>query len=240
MFIDDKGIVLRCVKYDDKSFIAHLFTASRGHISFMINGSHGKRSGTSARLFQPFAFLSFQWDMKPNASIQRMKEARLLFVQQDVPLHPIKRSVAMLLTEFMTYTLRDEASNPDLYLYIEHSMRWLDMTETGYANFHLVFLLKLARFLGIAPNMETYSEGELFDLTSGHFIPCGSACESIMSEHDTQLLFTLNGATYETMDSIAMNRQDRARMIQYLATYYSIHIPKFPTLQSLEILQQLI
>ena len=119
-------------------------------------------------------------------------------------------------------------------------MRWFDMAETGYANFHLVFLLKLARFLGIAPNMETYSEGELFDLTSGHFIPCGSACESIMSEHDTQLLFALNGATYETMDSITMNRQDRARMIQYLATYYSIHIPKFPTLQSLEILQQLI
>jgi recombinational DNA repair protein (RecF pathway) len=28
MFIDDKGIVLRCVKYDDKSFIAHVFTAS--------------------------------------------------------------------------------------------------------------------------------------------------------------------------------------------------------------------
>ena len=240
MFIDDNGIVLRCVKYDDKSFVAHLFTASRGHVSFMINGSHGKRSGTSARLFQPMAFLSFQWDIKPSASLQRMKEARLLFVQQDIPLHPIKRSVAMLLSEFMVYTLRDEASNPDLYQYIEHSLRWFDMAEDGYANFHLVFLLKLARFLGIAPNMEAYSEGELFDLTSGHFIPYGASCESIMSEHDTLLLFALNGATYETMDSITMNRQDRARMIQYLATYYSIHIPKFPTLQSLEILQQLI
>lgn len=240
MFIDDNGIVLRCVKYDDKSFVAHLFTASRGHVSFMINGSHGKRSGTSARLFQPLAFLSFQWDMKPNASLQRMKEARLLFVQQDIPLHPIKRSVAMLLSEFMVYTLRDEASNPDLYQYIEHSMRWFDMSEDGYANFHLVFLLKLARFLGIAPNMEAYSDGELFDLTNGHFIPYATVSDTIMSSHDTHLLFLLSGASYESMDSIAMNRQDRARMIQYLATYYAIHVPKFPTLQSLEILQQLI
>ena len=240
MYIDDKGIVLRCVKYDDKSFIAHVFTASRGHVSFMVNGSHGKRSGTSARLFQPMAFLSFLWDMKPNASLQRMKEARLLFIQQDIPLHPIKRSVTMLLSEFMAYTLRDEASNPNLYLYIEHSMRWLDMAETGYANFHLVFLLKLARFLGIAPNMETYRDGELFDLTSGQFIPYGTASDNIMSGHDTQLLFALSRATYETMESIAMSRQDRARMIQYLATYYTIHIPKFPALQSLEILQQLI
>lgn len=239
MYIDDKGIVLRCVKYDDKSFIAHLFTASRGHVSFMVNGSHGKRSGTSARLFQPLAFLSFQWDMKPNASLQRMKEARLLFVQQDIPLHPIKRSVAMLLAEFMVYTLRDEASNPDLYLYIEHSMRWYDVVEDGYANFHLVFLLKLARFLGIAPNMEAYSDDDLFDLTNGHFTPYGIASETVMSSYDARLLFLLSRTTYETMNDIAMNRQDRARIIQYLTTYYTLHIPKFPALQSLGILQEL-
>lgn len=178
--------------------------------------------------------------MKPNASLQRMKEARLLFVQQDIPLHPIKRSVAMLLSEFMVYTLRDEASNPDLYQYIEHSIRWFDMAEEGYANFHLVFLLKLARFLGIAPNMEAYSDGDLFDITNGHFIPYATASDTIMSSHDTHLLFQLIGTSYESMDSIAMNRQDRARMIQYLATYHAIHIPKFPTLQSLEILQQLL
>ena len=239
MFVDDKGIVLRCVKYDDKSFVAHLFTASRGHVSFMISGSHGKRSGTSARLFQPFAFLSFQWDMKPNASLQRMKEARLLFVQQDIPFHPIKRGVAMLLSEFMVYALRDEATNPDLYLYLEHSMRWFDVVEAGYANFHLVFLLKLARFLGIAPNMEAYSDGDLFDLANGHFTPYGTASETVMSANDAHLLFLLNGAAYDTMDGIAMNRCDRARIVRYLAAYYAIHIPKFPSLQSLEILQDL-
>lgn len=239
MFIDDKGIVLRCVKYDDKSFIAHLFTASRGHVSFMVNGSRGKHSGTSARLFQPMAFLSFQWDMKPNASLQRMKEARLLLVQQSIPFDPIKRSVAMLLTEFMAYTLRDEAINPDLYLYIEHSLQWYDMAEEGYANFHLVFLLKLARFLGIAPNMEAYSDGDLFDLTSGHFAPYGTASDTVMSEYDAQLLFLLSGATYETMDAIPMNRHDRARMVRYLAAYYALHIVNFPSLQSLEILQEL-
>lgn len=239
MYIDDKGVVLRCVKYDDKSFVAHLFTISSGHVSFMVNGSRGKRSGTSARLFQPLTFLSFQWDAKPKASLQRMKEARLLFVQQSVPLDPIKRSVAMLLSEFMVYTLRDEASNPDLYLYIEHSFQWFDVAEEGYANFHLVFLLKLARFLGIAPNMEEYSDGDLFDLTNGHFSPYGVASETIMSAHDAQLLFLLSGATYETMADIAMNRRDRARMVRYLAAYYALHIANFPSLLSLEILQDL-
>lgn len=240
MFVDDKGIVLRCVKYDDKSFVAHLFTASRGHVAFMINGSHGKRSGMSARFFQPLSFLSFTWNAKPNVSLHRMKEARLLFVQQSIPIDPIKRSVAMLLSEFLTYALRDEAHNPDLYLYVEHSMRWLDMAEEGYANFHLVFLLKMARFLGVAPNMEAYSDGDLFDLVNGQFIPYGQASETVMSADDARLLFSLSVATYETMTDIAMNHQSRARMIQYLATYYAIHIPKFPALRSLEILQQLV
>lgn len=239
MYIDDKGVVLRCVKYDDKSFIVHMFTVSHGHVSFMVNGLRGKRSGMSARLFQPMTFLSFQWDMKPNASLQRMKEARLLFVQQGIPFDPIKRSVAMLLTEFMAYTLRSEAANPDLYLYIEHSLQWYDMAEEGYANFHLVFLLKLARFLGIAPNMEAYSDGDLFDLTDGRFTPYGTASETVMSGNDIRLLFLLSGATYETMGSIAMNRHDRARMVRYLATYYALHIANFPSLQSLDILQEL-
>jgi hypothetical protein len=35
-----------------------------------------------------------------------------------------------------------------------------------------------------------------------------------------------------------MSRQDRARMVDYLATYYAIHLPKFPALQSLQILQE--
>ena len=239
MYIDDKGFVLRCVKYDDKSFIAHLFTASRGYVSFIVNGSHGKRSGMSARLFQPLAFLSFQWDMKPNASLQRMKEVRLLFVQQDIPFHPMKRGVAMLLSEFMVHALRNEASNVDLYLYIEHSLRWLDVVERGYANFHLVFLLKLARFLGISPNMEAYSDGALFDLASGHFSVYGVVSETVLSAGDAQSLFRLSGAAYDTMDDIAMSRHDRVRMIRYLAAYYAIHLPKFPPLQSLEILQDL-
>ena len=239
MFIDDKGIVLQCVKYNDKSFIAHLFTASRGHVAFMVNGSHGKRAGASARLFQPLTFLSFQWDMKPNSSLQRMKEVRLLFVQQDVPYHPVKRSVAMLLSEFMLYSLRDEAANPDLYLYVEHSFRWYDVAEEHYANFHIVFLLKLARFLGIAPNMEEYSDGDLFDLGNGHFIAGVLPSETVMSPHDTHLLFLLHGVSYESMDAVLMNRHDRARLVRYLATYYGLHVANFPALQSHEILQDL-
>lgn len=238
MFIDDKGIVLRCVKYDDKSFIAHVFTASHGHVSFMVNASRGKRSGMSARLFQPLSFLAFQWDAKPNATLYRMKEVRLLFVQQEIPADPVKRYVAMMLSEFMAYALGSETENPDLYIYMEHSVQWFDAAREGYANFHLVLLLKLARFLGIAPNVEEFAEGYLFDLTRGCFVSVGVVSELLMDSRDAKLLCRLNEATYASMTDIAMNRHDRARLLRYMARYFSLHIPNFPAIKSLDILQE--
>lgn len=238
MYIDDKGIVLRTVKYDDKSFIAHVFTCSRGHAAFIVNGSRGKRGGI-ARLFQSLTILNFQWDMRPTASLHRMKEVRLGVIQQSIPVDPTKRSIAMLLAEFMCHTLSNEAENADLYTYIEFSLQWIDTAVEGYANFHLVFLLKLARFLGIAPDMGTYSEGDFFDLTRSKFVPYAIPSDTVMSSADAQLFFQLGMANYETMRTIAMNRHDRVRMLRYIERYYALHIPKFPAIQSIEILQTL-
>lgn len=240
MYIDDKGLVLRTVRYDDKSFIVHLFTASHGHVTFMVNVSRSKRSGTSARLFQPLSFLSFQWDAKPNATLHRMKEARLLFTLHDIPYHPVKRSIAMLLTEFMAHALSNEAENTDLYIYIEHSVQWFDAASDGYANFHLVFLLKLARFLGFAPNIEGYAEGCCFDLTRGRFASSAISANTLLCSTDATLLYRLSMTNYEAMSSIAMSRHDRARLIRSLAAYYTQHIPAFPSIKSLEILQEVI
>jgi hypothetical protein len=61
----------------------------------------------------------------------------------------------------------------------------------------------------------------------------------MMSAHEAHLLFLLNGATYETMDGISMNRHERARLVRYLAAYYGQHAVNFPALQSLDILQDL-
>ena len=238
MFIDAKGIVLRCVKYDDKSFIAHVFTASHGHVSFMVNASRSKRSGASVRLFQPFSFLAFQWDAKPNVTLHRMKEVRLLFVQHEIPTDPVKRYVVMMLAEFMVYALGGEAENSDLYVYMEHSVQWFDAAQEGYANFHLVLLLKLARFLGIAPNVDEYVKGCAFDLTNGHFVPTGIASELMMDMRDAELLCRLSETNYASMAEIAMNRHDRARLVRYLARYFSLHIPGFPAIKSLDILQE--
>jgi DNA repair protein RecO (recombination protein O) len=44
---------------------------------------------------------------------------------------------------------------------------------------------------------------------------------------------------YETMGLFAMNRQQRQRCLAIVMDYYRLHLPDFPQLKSLDILQEL-
>ena len=56
-----------------------------------------------------------------------------------------------------------------------------------------------------------------------------------MDDRDAELLCRLSEANYASMAEIAMSRHDRARLIRYLARYFSLHIPGFPAIKSLDI-----
>ena len=70
----------------------------------------------------------------------------------------------MFLAEFLYRALREEAENGPLFAYLEHSIRWLDECDRSFSNFHLVFLMRFSRFLGLYPNTEDYREGCFFDM----------------------------------------------------------------------------
>ena len=64
----------------------------------------------------------------------------------------------MFLAEFLYRALKEEAPNEPLFAYLQHSIRWLDECEgRSFANFHLVFLMRLSRFLGLYPNVDDTS-----------------------------------------------------------------------------------
>ena len=72
--------------------------------------------------------------------------------------------MALFLAEFLYRAIREEAENRPLFAYLQHSVIWLDECREGFANFHLVFLMRLSRFLGLYPNLEDYHTGDYFDL----------------------------------------------------------------------------
>ena len=121
-----------------------------------------------------------------------------------------------------------------------HSIIWLDTCKRDYANFHLVFLMRLSRFLGLYPNLEGYADGDYFDLRSACFRTLPPQMHSdYLEPAEAARLKTLMRMRFDTMHLFAMSRAERVRCLNLLNDYYRLHLPDFPVLRSLEVLQEL-
>lgn len=146
----------------------------------------------------------------------------------------------MFLAEFLYRAVREEAENRPLFAYLQHSIIWLDECRENFANFHLVFLMRLSRFLGLYPNLEDYQNGDYFDLLNACFTPLRPQLHSsyIIPEEAARLTMLMR-MNYETMHLFAMNRVERTRCLTIMNEYYRLHLPDFPVLKSLEVLKEL-
>lgn len=141
---------------------------------------------------------------------------------------------------FLYRAVREEAENRPLFAYLQHSIIWLDECRDSFANFHLVFLMRLSRFLGLYPNLEDYENGDYFDLLNACFTPLRPQLHSFyILPAEASRLTMLMRMNYETMHLFAMNRAERTRCLTIMNEYYRLHLPDFPVLKSLEVLKEL-
>jgi DNA repair protein RecO (recombination protein O) len=234
------GIVLHVLKYSDTSNIIEMYTEQLGRCSYIISVSRAKKSNVRAVLFQPLSIIEFEADYRSTVNLHRIKEAKIYFPFTSIPYDPYKSAIALFLAEFLYRAVREEIENQPLFAYLRHSIAWLDEQQGGYANFHLVFLMRLSRFLGLYPNLEGYQEGDYFDLQNACFVPmCPQQHSFFIEPADASRLMQFMRMNYETMHLFGMNRAGRARCLAIINEYYRLHLPDFPVLKSLAVLQDL-
>lgn len=234
------GIVLRTLKYKDTSIIVDIYTEVAGRASFMVSVPRSRKAAVKPVLFQPLALVEFEADFRPNTSIYKIKEAKSHYPFSTLPYDPYKVAIALFLSEFLYRALREEAENRPLFNYLRHSIVWLDECRSGFANFHLVFLMRLSRFLGLYPNLEDYAPGDYFDLQNACFTPLRPELHSnYIGPDEASRLTMLMRMNYETMHLFAMSRTERARCLTIMNEFYRLHLPDFPVLKSLEVLKEL-
>ena len=234
-----RGIVLRTVKYGDNALIVDLFTESRGRQSFMTSTSRAKRSVRSVSFWHPLSMVEFSAELKPNAGkLPRPADVRTYYNYMDLPFSPVKSTLALFLAEFLSAALREEKENQPLYRYIESSLQWLDMVESSasMANFHLAFLMHLSRFIGIYPNLE--HPDHYFDLLAGTYCDRQPDHAHFLKRQEAQALPILFRMDYPNLYLFRFSRQERMRILQVLNEYYRLHVPNFPELKSLDVLQE--
>lgn len=234
------GIVLHALKYNDASLIADIYTEVAGRASFLVSVPSSRKAAVKSVLFQPLSLVELEVDFRPNTSIYKVKEAKSFYPFSTLPYDPYKSAIALFLSEFLYRAVREEVENRPLFAYLQHSMIWLDECRDGFANFHLVFLMRLSRFLGLYPNLEDYQSGDYFDLQNACFTSLRPQLHShYIGPEEASRLTMLMRMNYETMHLFAMNRVERARCLTIMNEYYRLHLPDFPVLKSLEILKEL-
>lgn len=234
-----KAIVLHVLKYNDEQLIADMLTEEMGCISMMVRISRSKRAAIRHTLFSPLAILDIEWEHRPKANLQRPKT-----VQVGVPFVTLgydvyKMSIAMFVAEALHHAVKVEPDWRAIYNYVVRSIEWLDTCERGYNNFHLVFLLRLTRFLGFTPNVDDAQPSDYFDLRSSCFVKSQPPHPDFLTPEYASLVPKLLRMRYETMRFFKFSGTERSKLLEYINTYYRLHIPNFPELKSLAIFKEM-
>jgi len=216
-----------------------MFTREAGRLSFVVSLPKTSKSRLKKQYFQPMTLLEIECDVRQRLQLQKLKDARLLSAYASIPFSPEKLALSLFVAEFLYHALHAEQQNEPLFVYVCDSMQWLDMASAGYANFHLTFLMRLSRFLGFYPNLDEYSEGCIFDLREGRFSAVTPMHRDFLGPDDARRIHILMRMDFPTMHLYRLSRTDRNRIVDVLLHYYRLHIPQFPELKSLSVLQEL-
>ena len=239
MLVKTEAIVLHSFKYGETRLIVDMFTRAAGRVSFIVPVPKTPKSHLKKQYFQPMTLLSVECDLRPRTQLQKLKDARLLLAYATIPFAPEKLAITLFTAEFLYHALRSEQQNEPLFAYVCDSMQWLDMARGGYANFHLTFLMHLSRFLGFYPNVDDYADGQVFDLRAGAFSATVPMHRDFLQPDESRLVHVLMRMDFPTMHLFRLSRSDRNRVTAVLLAYYRHHIPQFPELKSLAVLQEL-
>ncbi|MBO7115749.1 MAG: DNA repair protein RecO [Prevotella sp.] len=234
-----EGIVLHSFKYGESKIIVDMFTRKMGRLSFIVTVPKTAKGRLKKQYFQPLTLLEITTDVRQRVQLQKLSEARLLTPYVSIFTSPEKLAIALFVAEFLCHSLRSEQHNEPLFDYIADSVQWLDASTEGYANFHLTFLIRLSRFLGFYPNLEGYEEQAIFDLRSGCFSMQVPTHSDFLQPSEARLIHLMMRMDFQTMHLFRLSRHDRHRIMDVLMQYYRQHLPDFPEMKSLAVLQDL-
>lgn len=234
------GIVLHQVRYNDDSLIVDVYTRRMGNVSFLVKTPKKRKGNIRALLLRPLNILELDFDYRPSLHLQRIKDMRLAVSYETLLFDPMKETLAFFLSEFLYHALRQESHNEELFDYLQQSLQWLDQSGRNIANFHIVCLIRLTRFLGIWPNVSNYQQGNVFDLEEGVMTDTLPAHELYLDVAESALVPLLLRLDYGTMRLLRLNRVQRGRILDVILLYYKTHVPGFPVLKSLDVLKEIL
>ena len=221
MYVHSKIIILSYINFSDTDIILKCFSKEKGKLTFMVKGvrKSGKKKN-SISYFQPLTILQAGFLYRENKQLLFFKdldiEEPLNSIHQDIK----KSTVVMFLSEIIESAVQEEEVNQQLFSYLENAIHWLD-THQQTQNFHIAFLIRFSKYLGIYPELNQLKEQ--IDVNNNQFE------NNKLNDKDLSKLGELIKRDIDITNShtIKITKQERLNILELLLLYYRKMLPGF-------------
>lgn len=221
MLVKTRGVVLGSIKYKETSIIVNIYTEVLGTKSYIVNGVRDKKGKIA--FFQPLTMLDMVvYDNKSNG-LNRISEYSIYRPYRSATFELRKIAVLLFLSELFIKTLKEEHPDEELFSFIIKRLTLFDEIDEEYEDFHLIFLLEYAVYLGIRPSSaEDIAKdfGRLLDKDVEHTL------NELLKQEGEAASFSLK-----------ISATLRRKILEVMIDYYQIHFPSMGRIQSLAILK---
>lgn len=236
MLVSTNAIVLSKIKYGDSNLIISCYTERFGLKSYLLRGVLKQRKGKIKPAYlQPLSQVQMECSHKDSRSLQAIRELKPLVHYKNLHTDIFKGAIVIFLSEVLVQLLKEEEQNIPLYTFISTSLLWLDAQDES-ANFHLLFLLKITKYLGFYPESH-HEDGQFFNLESGRFEASKTNPYSI-SGHNLTLLKQLLGTKFDALERVKISSGQRQDFLNMMLLYFELHLGGFKKPRSLQVLNQ--
>ena len=183
--------------------------------------------------------LEMEVDHRQGRELQRARELKIRYPYQSVPYDIIKSTQAIFLAEILYKVLREEESRIELFQFLSHSFQIFDLMYEGAADFHLVFLIQLSRYMGFAPTNNYSEERSFFDMVSGTYVENRPPHLYFLMPEESRIFSKASNVSYEEINNIALSSIQRNRILSKIIEYFSLHLGIRLEVKSLRVLHEL-
>lgn len=236
MLVNTEAIVISSLKYAEADLIVKCYTRKSGLRTYLLRGILKSRKGKfKTSMFQPLTQLELVAKHKDKGTMEYLQEARIIQHYSSLHTNVIKSTLVLFLSEVLRSAIQEEEQNEQLYHYLESTFNWLDMHD-NIANFHLLFMLNLTRYLGFFPD-EVQEDRSYFNMLDGVFqdVSTNPYC---IEGHNVILLKQLLRLNFLDLRMLNLNKSERNQFLEILLIYYQLHIDSFKKPKSLAVLKE--
>lgn len=236
MLYSTRGIVFHTVPYSDSRVIAKIYTRDFGLLSFIVSVSRSKSGKIKSPLLQPLTQVDLRIEKKEKSHLHAVRDITLAIPYANLHSDIVKTTIALFTAEVLYKTVREEERNEAMFAYVSTALLALDIAHDGVANFHLVFMMHLARFLGFYPLENEAGHNSVFDLTNGVFVGGTPNHFNFLDPVESRLFESVFHSDFEHMHELQLNGEKRRIALNAIIRYYGAHVAGMQEIVGHEIL----